>query len=272
MGVKKEISLQEARELFEEVSFEKIVPTKNGISDTTYFAYEKEQCYVIKHYEDALDEEMEKEAALLELLHEKGLKVGTLLSISRLDHRWRLYSCIKGKSIERPNFRQIAQIATFLAKFHSFTNVKMVKNEIFDRKRIETALKSLRSKNLGLYHRFKEIRNYYRDEIDGTIHGDLFTDNAKFKKNRLSGVFDFIESSKGSFILDAGVTALSFASTSRAKTVHFLNSYNSASRKKLTLAELVDAMRFAALFYALQRYNGSQLDYKELLKKFRMLA
>ena len=45
---------------------------------------------------------------------------------------------------------------------------------------------------------------------DGIIHGDLFVDNAIFKDDKLTCVFDFSDSCNGDFLFDLAVVALSW--------------------------------------------------------------
>jgi len=271
MGVKTSLTLEKANLLFKEYSFERIVPTKDGISDTTYLAFSSVGGYVIKYYESARQEEIDAEEELLKSLYNHGLKVNSVLAESENSRRWKLFSYIDGKSILRPNFVEIRQIAIFLAKMHRFTKADRSVKNVFDAKKIKEELQIVKRENIKVYHQIKELEQMSFSDKIGIIHGDLFTDNAKFVSNKLSGVFDFVESGRGSFIQDVGVTALSWASGSLAKKNYFLNCYNNASKVKLSRKELNRGMRFGALYYSMRRFSSQKLDYKELLRKYRDL-
>ena len=265
MGVKTDLILKDSNLLFEDFTFEKIEPTKDGISDTTYLAFKNENTYIIKHYEDATLLEINEEKKLLNYLTRCKLRVPSTLSVNKSNEKWRLFSCINGKSIKRTSYSHIAQIAKFLSKMHSCTKDKSSVKKLFKKDDIIKELNIVAGKNIKMYYKFKEILKLLNNKNDGIIHGDLFTDNAKFTNNRLSGVYDFIEAGEGSFILDVGVTALSFAFSSLSQKKYFLRCYNSSSRKKIKYIELENAIKFASLFYAMKRFNSNKLNYKELL-------
>jgi len=272
MGVKTLLTLEEANSLFSKYTFESIEPTKDGISDTTYLAFSPDGGYVIKYYENATQDEIDAEGRLLKNLHNHGLKVNYVLAHGKENKRWKLFSYVDGKSLLTPSFIEIRQIATFLAKMHRFSKTDRSVKNVFNAKKIKEELQTVKRKNIKVYHQIKELEQMsFRQKI-GIIHGDLFTDNAKFVSSKLSGVFDFVESGKGSFIQDIGVTALSWASGSLAKKNYFLKCYNSASKVKLSRKELNSGMRFGALYYSMSRFNGEKLDYKELLRKYRDLV
>jgi len=272
MGVKTSLTLEQANLLFKEYFFETIEPTKDGISDTTYLAFNFDGAYVIKYYENATDEEIDAEVELLKSLHKHGLKVNFVLAENKDNKRWKLFSYIAGKSALAPSFVEIRQIAIFLAKMHIFSKTDRSVKNVFDAKKIKCELQILKRKNIKVYHQLKELKQMSFSKKIGIIHGDLFIDNAKFVSRKLSGVYDFIEAGRGSFIQDAGITALSWTSGSLAKRAYFLKCYNSASKVKLSKKELNSGMRFGALYYAMSRFNGKKLEYRELLKKYRDLV
>ena len=272
MGVKTSLTLEQANTLFSQYIFERIEPTKDGISDTTYLAFNSAGSYVIKYYEDATLKQIDAQEQLLKNLHNHKLKVNFVLAHAH-DKRWKLFSYIDGKSVLRPSFIEIRQIATFLAKMHNLCRVKGSEKNVFELQRIKEELETVKSKNINLYHQLKELGEIKFGKKIGIIHGDLFTDNAKFVSNKLSGVYDFIESGSGSFAQDAGIVALSWASNSQAKRAYFLRCYNSTSKVKLSKEELKSGIRFGTLYYSMRRFNSKSenLDYRELLKKHRAI-
>jgi len=118
-------------------------------------------------------------------------------------------------------------------------------------------------------------------ENNCVIHGDLFPDNAKFVNDKLTGVFDFIESCIGDSIFDLSVVANSWC-FNRDSTLNIeylntlLNAYNDTNKSEIELKSIKEYMLFASLFYAAQRFNTKYIekrevdvkDYKEYMVKF----
>ena len=112
----------------------------------------------------------------------------------------------------------------------------------------------------------------------GIIHGDLFTDNARFVGKRLSGVFDFEMAGRGPWAYDLAVAVCEWAfvgaefQPGRARAL--LSGYG--EERALTQGErraLYPLARFAAARFALTRYHDFEVhrrpDATRLYKDFR---
>ncbi len=273
MGIKTNLTLNKIKSLSKELSnFISIHESIDGLSDTTYILKDKNGKKVIaKLYESASFQEVREERKLLNSLY-PFLKVPKpLFDIYEYNSKpITFYTYIHGHSIDasiHDNMDAILdEIGSFLGKFHTISkDLTTTNREYFSKKSLENMLKN--SPEI-----FKKRYEYIKDislKKDGIIHGDLFLDNAKFIDRKLSGVFDFTEATCGSFIFDLAVVANSWCFYNLDP---LLNSYNKTSPQKIYKKDLIEMMKFSALFYALQRYQAlDKRDYHEYLNKFDKL-
>lgn len=271
MGVKTKISLCEAQELFSDINILSIMPTDDGVIDTTYIVETTEEMYVLKRYERADKEQISDEVSLLKHLQNCQLNVPSFVTSS---NEWNLFSYIKGQTPSLIGLHEIQALGRFLGRLHRCTCGKKSNVTPFKKKELISVIKELRRKNLLLAKRLKPLETF-ADREDGIIHGDLFPDNAKFD-GKVLGVFDFIEAGNGSFGFDAGVLAMSWIGKkkiSKAKLQMFLRSYNQHAPQKLTLNRLLCEMKKAALVYCLKRFTNEneRLDHKEMLVRYQTI-
>lgn len=268
MGIKTELSLEQAKALFTELNILSIHPTRHGIIDTTYILKTEECPYILKKYESADEQQIIDEERLLRLLQSKGLHTPRLVSTSK---EWRIFSFLEGNIIHRPSLQNLQALGNFLGKMHACTKSKKSHFIPFTQAAFRADIKKVRVKDPLLERKFHKLLSFY-DKDDGIIHGDLFPDNAKFHDHRI-GVFDFIEAGNGSFHFDAGVTAMSWIAQnrkiSRTKLQLFLKAYNQYAPCRLDLDTLIQQMQYAALAYALKRWLNSdaKLDYSQMLQR-----
>ena len=204
MGVKTPIVLEAAQRLFPEAGFRALHATNEGIIDTTYIAEAGETRVILKRYEDASLEAIEREALLLRRLRRRELNVPEPLGGNG---RWRLFSCLEGGSPKRPELRHIAAVAAFLGNMHRQTRGECAGVAAFCPEAVKEALSRIRRHSPASWHAFAPLaESTLFAQCDGVIHGDLFRDNCVFEGSRI-GVFDFIEAGSGSFLLDAAVVA-----------------------------------------------------------------
>ena len=219
-----------------------LIPTKDGISDTVYLLGND---YVLKVFEFLTDEEN-----ILSIL--KGLPVPKVVKSFFIRSKQALiFTQIKGVSTDKYPL----EVVKFLKNMHFVTKNKTTKNpKIFTQEKLEEMLKT--AQNSYFYKLYKELEDI-RLQNHGIIHGDLFPDNAKFIKDKLSGVFDFSQACEGDFYFDLGVVCFSF----KANIDEVLKIYNADIDKKSFLKYI----KIARLYYSLNRYIHKQKDYKELL-------
>lgn len=272
MGIRTELSLRQAQELFVDIGILSIHPTHHGVIDTTYVLKTQTCRYILKKYERADQEQVLNEERLLGHLQTNGLNVPKLINTS---NEWRIFSYLQGNIVHTPSLQNLQSLGNFLGKIHACTKNKKSCFTPFKQASFQAEIKKVRACNPLLVRKFHSLLSF-DDRHDGIIHGDLFPDNAKFHADRL-GVFDFIEAGNGNFHFDAGVTAMSWIvqnnKISRAKLQLFLKAYNQHAPYKLNLDELVKQMQYAALTYALKRWLNSdkRLDYSSMLKRHARL-
>ncbi len=135
---------------------------------------------------------------------------------------------------------------------------------------------------------FSYLENYLDNNLPkGIIHGDLFSDNVKFKSNRLTGVMDFEAACRGKLIYDlaTAVNALCFLDD-RFRIDRFealISGYESL--RPLSLPEwdsFPNELRFSALRFTVTRIKDFYLrstddnqriykDYKEFYDRLLIL-
>jgi len=135
---------------------------------------------------------------------------------------------------------------------------------------------------------FSYLENYLDNNLPkGIIHGDLFSDNVKFKSNRLTGVMDFEAACRGKLIYDlaTAVNALCFLDD-RYRIDRFealISGYESL--RPLSLPEwdsFPNELRFSALRFTVTRIKDFYLrgtddsqriykDYKEFYDRLLIL-
>jgi len=126
---------------------------------------------------------------------------------------------------------------------------------------------------------FGYLENYLDNNLPkGTIHGDLFPDNVKFKSNRLTGVMDFEAACRGKLIYDlaTAVNALCFLDD-RYQIDRFealISGYESL--RPLSLPEwdsFPNELRFSALRFTVTRIKDFYLrntdDNQRVYKDFK---
>ena len=164
-----------------------------------------------------------------------------------------------------------------------FTRIVTVYRDV--RRQLPTHLKSIIR---VLDDEFSYLENYLDNNLPkGIIHGDLFSDNVKFKSNRITGVMDFEAACRGKLIYDlaTAVNALCFIND-RYKIDRFealISGYESL--RPLSLPEwdsFPNELRFSALRFTVTRIKDFFLrnsddsqriykDYKEFYDRLLIL-
>lgn len=248
MGVKTQIDLDGLNGIFTNHHFTKLLPTKNGIMDTTYIVYEGKNSYILKHYERDDVKKVDLDTDVLKMLKGGGLNVPTLLESK---DGWYIYERLRGAMPKQTQLYHIKVLADFLSQMHNATSQKSIGVDFVKKNEIEMMLNVLKRNNFYKYKKFEPLR-YMQTTKDGIIHGDIFKDNTVFDANKL-GVFDFSDSGDGNFAFDAGITLFGFDVKQRFFMKMFLDVYNQKAVKKLKLEELVYSVELAERFYGLKR-------------------
>lgn len=296
MGIRTIITLKEANKLFENTKLflKSLDKTIDGISDSTYIGTlnDGNKC-ILKIYEFASKEEVANEIKILNTL--KGLPTPKpLINDTEVKNYKKkpvaIFTFLKGRSYDNPSIEQVKEIGLFLGKFHAFSqNIKSLNKNIYTQEEMTIFIKNIKNtkefdenikqKFLDKYELIKSLDL----EENCVIHGDLFPDNAKFEKDKLTGVFDFVEACNGNFFFDLAVVINSWCfdehKLNKDKFNEILLSYNKNSPIKINQNEIKQYMMYAALFYSCQRFNTKYIekrdvavkDYNEYLVKFNII-
>ena len=252
MGVKRTLSLDDLKPY---VDVQKITPTTNGISDSVFILDDK---YVLKIFETASKEEIKNELELISFC--SSLKVPKVLSeIVLIQNKYALiYEKSKGKSLEKVSKNNIFEIGVFLKEFHRITKGKTSTNpQLFLKDELYKLIEKTNHK--PFFELFDNLDIKFKN--DGIIHGDLFCDNATFFEEKLSCVFDFIQSCNGDFLFDLAVVALSWCKN-KDEILYLLHSYQTTVSYEIFLPYL----KYAGLYYCTTRFLENK-DFSELWDK-----
>jgi len=247
MGVHTKITLQEVKQLFPSYNFQTLIPTKNGVIDTTYILDDK----ILKRYERKIDSKINNDAKLLQKLHAAKLNVPRLIDTK---DGWYLYEKLHGKVPKNINYYHIQALARFIAKMHQESHKNVCKENFFDAYDIDAILHFTKR---YYYSYFKKLQQFqkYSPKNDGFIHGDIFKDNTVFNGEKI-GVFDFIDGGYGEFSFDIAVALVAFNPQNKISFLQlFLKTYNHNAPKKIALDRLQLQIKRASQLYALLRIN-----------------
>jgi len=259
MGVKTPISLDELNKIFPSFGFIRLTPTVSGIIDTTYVVFTETDSYILKRYEREIPTKIAQDIELLDELKSAELNVPTCID---KNSGWYLYEKLRGEQPKVIKTYHIQELARFLAKLHTNTYKMRCNSNIISQDEISKLLKYTKSNFFGYYKKLVFLKDY-SSKKDGLIHGDIFKDNTVFNDTKI-GVFDFIDSTCGSFAFDVGVILVAFdaASHNHYFINLFVNTYNQSAPKRLNKKEVLKYLHIASSFYALKRIN----EYKNTKK------
>ena len=126
---------------------------------------------------------------------------------------------------------------------------------------------------------FSYLENYLDNNLPkGIIHGDLFTDNVKFKGNRLTGVMDFEAACRGKLIYDLATAVNALCFTDERYRIERFEALISGheSLRPLSLPEwdsFPNELRFSALRFTVTRIKDFYLraadDTQRVYKDFK---
>jgi homoserine kinase type II len=257
MGIKIIIKQQQLPKIYQKYN---LVESIDGISDTVYLLG---NTYVLKIFENQTKEQIQNEKKLLDKL--KHPNTPKVIEILKIQNKFALiYTQIDGKSIKNPNLIHIKQIGLFLKELHNSTKkLKSSNIKLFTNKRLSKLVEI--TNNPILIDNFNNLNLELKN--DGIIHGDLFTDNAKFKKDKLMGVYDFGEACEGDFLFDLAVIALSWCFDKKFLNNDKLNILLDSYGSNIAKPNFIEYVKYALLFYAVTRYISGH-NYNELIVKF----
>ena len=241
-----------------------------GIDNTNYEIVTTSGSYIFTIVETMSMDEVEWCVELTKLLSngdtpfprlcykQGGAAIGTYK-----DKPFLIWKKIKGESIETVKIKHVVQIGENIAKFH-----KQSVTQVFrpDKCGIEWRLKSiekLKDKISQDDYSLLMDENRYQNGLDitlpsGTIHGDLFKDNALFLNDTLTGIIDIYYACNNSYIYDLAVIINSWCYKNEKYSATFSQLLLSSYERERTLTavelELLAVMlRLAALRFWISR-------------------
>lgn len=277
MGVLTKLSINQINELIKntDVVFSSLKETANGITDSTYIGTNSEnKRYIFKVFETSTKEHIQTEIAILNALEKHKVPHPISNEIVMFEDKpTALFSFIEGKIPKDINIKQIEEISLFLKELHKVDTYKPTNENIYEKSYLLKMIDMIDNENkeefISRYEFIKDINL----ENNAIIHGDLFPDNAKFLDNKLSGVYDFAQSSYGNAYFDLAVMLVSWCFKEDKFQLEFLNKALETYNKNLKIKDIEPYILYACLYYALQRYTrvNKAKDYKEKLQRFDIL-
>jgi len=273
------------------ISFQGI---KQGIENTNYLLKTKnKKKFILTIFEKrVVNNELPFFMELMEILNNSKINCPRPIRNKKGDCLFNLKNkkaCIvtflDGKDKKKLNNKNCYDIGKIIARMHLITkNVKMSRKNSMGINNLIPLLESikLKSKKFDNLEKFlknnlKDIRkNWPKILPKGIIHGDLFIDNIFFKKNKLSGIFDFYFAANDYFMYEIAIciNALCFDKKgtkfyiNKKKVKNLIKGYENI--KKISQKEkksLNILCRGAALRYLLTRlYDYSNTPKTALIK------
>lgn len=209
-------------------SLERLEGIGAGIENTNYFLDTSEggvtTHWVLTIFENVEADELPYFVDLTRHLAGKGLKVPAPLLDDQQNALFKLHGkdamivpCLTGRAIKRPNIEQCSEAGRWLAKMHNALSDfdrhrPLVRDLNWMRDNTQKLRQSkISSSDMSLLDlcvtRYAEYRDQLAECPQGTVHGDLFHDNALFDGDRLTGVIDFYHACSAGLLFDLAVCA-----------------------------------------------------------------
>ena len=98
----------------------------------------------------------------------------------------------------------------------------------------------------------------------------MFTDNVKFKDNKIMGVYDYNEACEGDFLFDLAVVAISWCFDEEVLNNEKLDILLDTYCIDIEKIEFIEYMKYALIYYATTRYINSY-NSDELINKLESI-
>ena len=286
-------SLSYINKIFDIEKFISFQGIKQGIENTNYLIKSKNKKYILTIFEKRVkDKELPFFMKLMENLNNSKINCPKPIKNKKGNYLFKLKNkkaCVvtflEGKDKKNLNIKNCYEIGKIVARIHSITkNIKLLRKNSMGINNLNHLLRgiNLNSKKFGNLKKFlknnlKDVkRNWPKSLPKGIIHGDLFIDNIFFKKDKLSGVFDFYFAANDYFMYEIAIciNALCFDrkgtrfNINKKKIKSLIKGYENI--KKITQKEkrsLNILCRGAAIRYLLTRiYDYSNTPKTALIK------
>jgi len=286
-------SISYINKLFDIEKFISFQGIKQGIENTNYLLKSKSKKHILTIFEKRVkDKELPFFMKLMENLNNSKINCPKPIKNKKGNYLFKLknkkaclVTFLEGKDKKNLNIRNCYEIGKIVARIHSITkNIKLLRKNSMGINNLNPLLKSIKlnSKKFGNLEKFlkynlKDIKRSWPKSLPkGIIHGDLFIDNIFFKKDKLTGVFDFYFAANDYFMYEIAIciNALCFDrkgtrfNINKKKIKSLIKGYENI--KKITQKEkksLNILCRGAAIRYLLTRiYDYSNTPKTALIK------
>ena len=199
-----------------------------GIENTNYFLDTSKEGatshWVLTVFENIESSQLPYFVALTRHLADKGLSVPAPLLDEQQRALFQLHGkdamivpCLSGNAIKQPNHEQCAEAGRWLARMHNaLSDFDQERPLVRDLNWMQENVRQLRESkipadDMALLELCVVRYSDYREQLmacpQGTVHGDLFHDNALFDGDRLTGVIDFYHACSAGLLFDLAVCA-----------------------------------------------------------------
>ncbi len=273
-------SLERFLYMFELGELSRFTPITGGIENSNYLVeLSNEQRYVLTIAEDITLEQVSFFNDLLQQMVNSGLAVpepmrtldGMPSTLFKGKPTW-LFSFLPGQHPISPTINQCRAIGSTLADIHqAATGCRYSRANVYGARWLnscaERAMETLHpSDRERLNQVIAEYLTLEQTPIAlprGTIHGDLFRDNAMFELDTLTGVIDFYHACDDYLIQDLAIAindwCMEEGALDEEKQTAMINGYE--ERRPLEVGEmdhLTQFRKFAAMRFALTRLLAKQ--------------
>ena len=217
---KKDISY--INKIFNDEKFLNFKGIKQGIENTNYLLKSKNKKFILTIFEKRVSKkEIPFFMKLMEVLNNSKINCPKPLKnkdgnyLIKLKNKTAcIVSFLKGKDKKLLNSKNCFEVGKIIAQIHNVTkNTKISRKNSMGIENLNPILKSIKFKSNKfsklekfLKNNLKDIKKKWPKSLPkGIIHGDLFIDNIFFKKNKLSGVFDFYFAANDYFMYEIAI-------------------------------------------------------------------
>jgi len=215
-------SISYINKLFDIEKFISFQGIKQGIENTNYLLKSKSKKHILTIFEKRVkDKELPFFMKLMENLNNSKINCPKPIKNKKGNYLFKLknkkaclVTFLEGKDKKNLNIRNCYEIGKIVARIHSITkNIKLLRKNSMGINNLNPLLKSIKlnSKKFGNLEKFlkynlKDIKRSWPKSLPkGIIHGDLFIDNIFFKKDKLTGVFDFYFAANDYFMYEIAI-------------------------------------------------------------------
>lgn len=255
-----------------------------GIDNSNFFLSTSHGEYVLTVFETLNMDQVPYSMQLMHYLAQHGVPCADPLAtnsdcyvVELMGKPASIVARLEGKSVADASYQQISALGSALGRWHSVTDIKLGDAGFVEQRAArfgmkwcqqiaESLLPILSTNEQDLLQDELRLQRFYTHSKlpTGTIHSDLFHDNALFVGQRLSGIIDLYDCCIGPFLYDIAVVVNDWCrglqgELNVGKTEQFLQAYH--QQRNLSAMERGAwpvMLRAAALRFWLSRLDSAQ--------------